>query len=214
VPAILTNDVSDFRKKYSELFVLSHYFTKLHIDFADNEFVNNKTIMPADLSFLRNSPLTLMAHFMTYDPKQYFKDCAKAGFKFVFFHFEAFDNERQINETIKAAQDLGLTPGLAINPDTPLYKAAKLIQKMNLIQIMGIRPGFQGLEFMPSTISRIKELRALGKNAIICVDGGIKVGIAKQCAKAGADILIAGSAIVRSQNEETAIEALRSDVET
>lgn len=214
VPAILTNDISDFRKKYSELFVLSHLFSKLHVDFIDDKFIHNKTVMPADLLFLKNSPLTLVAHFMTLEPKQYFKDCVKAGFKFVLFHFEAFKKEKEIDETIRAAEDLGLKAGLVINPDTPLFMAAKFIKNGSLIQLMGIQPGFQGQPFMPSTIKKIKELRALSKNVIISVDGGIKVGVARACAKAGADILVAGSAILRSEDEEMAIEVLKADVES
>ena len=79
---------------------------------------------------------------------------------------------------------------------------------------MGINGGEKGRSFMPITIERLKELRSLSKNVIIAVDGGVKIGIARQCARAGADILVAGSAILKAEDEETAIEALKEDIET
>lgn len=213
VPAILTNDISDFRKKYAELFALSHYFTKIHIDFIDDVFIRNKTVMPKDLSFLKSSPLTLMAHFMTMSPHEYFQDAKEAGFSWVIVHFEAYKQEAEINEAIRLAHALQLKIGLAINPETPLFMSGKFLTKVDLVQLMGIHPGFQNRPFMPTTIEKIRELRALSKHVIISVDGGVKVGIARQCVKAGADILVAGSAILRSEDEEMAVEALQADIE-
>ena len=212
IPSILTNDISDFRKKYAELFGLRQHFSKLHVDFADGEFVPNKTLMPNELVFLNNSTLFLIAHFMSLDPKKYFQAAKKAGFKEVLFHFEALPDPKEIDETIDAANNLWLKPGIALNPETPLYKLGKFIHKVQHIQIMSIHPGAQGRDFMPETLEKIRELRSLSKNVIISVDGGIKVGIAKQCALAGADRLVAGSTILRSENEEHAIEALIEDV--
>ncbi len=214
IPAILSNDISDFRKKYAELFALSQHFKKMHIDFADGNFVRNKTLMPADLEFLKSSPLTLMAHLMTYEPKGHFLHAKQAGFKWVLFHYEAFDNYHDINVTINTARKLDLKVGLVLNPETPLHMAGKFITKVDLIQLMGIHPGFQGREFMPETFSRIKELRALSKNVIISVDGGVKIGIARKCKMAGADHLVAGSTILRAQDEEKAVEALEIDIQT
>ncbi|MEJ0021318.1 MAG: ribulose-phosphate 3-epimerase [Candidatus Doudnabacteria bacterium] len=213
-PAILTNDISDFRLRYGRLFALSQYFTKLHIDFIDDKFIHNKTVMPADLGFLKSSPFLLMAHFMTLTPEIYFEDAKNAGFKWVLFHLEAFNHDSEIQPVIERAKSLGLKPGLVINPATPLHLAGKFLKEVDIIQLMGIQPGFQGRPFMVSTIAKIVELRSLSKSVTICVDGGVKVGIARQCAKAGADILVAGSAILRSEDEELAIEALKVDIES
>ena len=213
VPAILTNDISDFRKRYAELFALSHYFTKLHVDFIDDEFLHNKTVMPKDLGFLKTSSLTLMAHFMTLTPHKYFDDAKEAGFTWVIVHFEAFNKEEELLETIRLAKAMDFKIGVAINPETPLFMIGKFLKKVDLVQLMGIHPGFQARPFMVSTIGKIKELQALSKNVIISVDGGVKVGIARECAKAGAQLLIAGSAILRSEDEEMAIEALKADIE-
>ncbi|MBI3952574.1 MAG: hypothetical protein HY336_01295 [Candidatus Doudnabacteria bacterium] len=213
IPAILTNDVFDFRKKYSDFFALSHYFSKLHVDFSDGEFVPSKTIVPRELSFLR-SPFTLIAHFMTYRPQIYFEQAKEVGFTYVLFHYEAFGKDAEIEEAINAAENLGLKIGLVLNPETPLYKAGKFIPKVDLVQLMGINPGFQGRAFITSTIEKIKELRTLTKDVIICVDGGVRVGIARACVKAGADYLVSGSAILRSEDKELALEALLADIET
>jgi ribulose-phosphate 3-epimerase len=212
VPAILTNDISDFRKKYAELFALSHHFNKLHVDFIDGEFIHNRTVMPKDVEFLKASPLTLMAHFMTLEPHKYFEDAKNSGFAWVIFHYEAYKNESEVEEAIRLAKSLGLKIGISINPETPLFMFGKFLMKIDLVQLMGIHPGFQGRPFMLGTIEKIKELRALSKDVIISVDGGVKVGIARQCAKAGAQLLIAGSAILKSEDEEMAIEALQIDV--
>ena len=214
VPTILTNDISDFRKKYAELFALGQHFKKLHIDFADGKFVKNETVMPADLAFLKDSPFELMAHFMTKSPQKYFQAARDAGFTWVLFHFEAMENELEVTATSTIAKTMGLKVGLVINPDTSLPRIGKFITQFDMIQLMGIHPGFQGREFIPETIDRIKELRALSKNVIIAVDGGIKVGIAKQVAEAGADIIVAGSAILKTEDEQAAIEALKQDLET
>ena len=211
-PAILTNDVSDFRKKYAELFALSHEFTKLHIDFMDDEFVKGRTLMPADLSFLKASLFTLIAHFMTFTPEKYFKDAQKFGFSYVLFHLEAV-KEDHVQDVVNFGKHLGLKVGLVLNPETPLHKAGKWLTKVDMIQLMGIHPGAQGRQFMPEILGKVKELRQLTKNVILCIDGGVKVGVAKQLAHEGANILVAGSAIVLSPNPKAAIEELKKDIE-
>lgn len=213
IPAILTNDVSDFRKKHADLLAASHLFSKLHVDFGDGEFVRSKTLLPKDLFFLK-SPFVLIAHFMTLNPELYFFEAKKAGFKIVLIHFEAYQDEQALIHAIDHAVHLDLQPGLVLNPETPLHKLGKFLKQISLIQLMGIHPGAQGRKFISETLNKIKELRALSKNVIIAVDGGVKVGIARQVAKAGADLIVAGSAILRSEDEEMAIEALKADIET
>lgn len=213
-PAILTNDVSDFRKKYSELFGLSHHFKMLHVDFADGDFVPNKTIMPHDLGFLKSSPLTLVAHFMTYNPQKYFWDAKKAGFKWVLVHFEAPDTAAELEHIIDHAKSMRFQVGLVVNPETRLHSLGKFIEKVQMIQVMGIHPGFQGREFIDETLGKVRELRALSNSVIIAVDGGVKVGIAHNLARAGAEILVAGSSIVHAHDPKAAIEALKKDIQT
>lgn len=212
VPAILTNDISDFRKKYAELFALGHYFTKLHIDFVDGEYLPNKTVMPDDLPKMTNAPFELMAHFMAYEPDQYFSHCKVLGFKWVIIHYEAFHLKTEIDDVIEAARKLGLKIGLAINPETKPYQIALFIKRVDMIQLMGVHPGAQGRPFEYETLEKIKELKKLTKSVIICVDGGAKLGTAKQIAEAGADWIIAGSAIAKSDHPKLAIEELVAEI--
>jgi len=212
-PAILTNDISDFRKKYAELFALSHHFKELHVDFIDGKFLPNRTIMPGQDCRLK-PPFRLTAHFMTLNPAQYFAIAKNDGYSTVIFQFEAMPNEAEVDRTVDLARTLGLRVGIAVNPETKLFAIAKFIDKVDVIQLMAIHPGAQGREFLSEIYEKIRELRQLSKNVIISVDGGVKVGIARQLSKAGADILVAGSAILRSEDEDLAIEALRADIET
>ena len=213
-PAILTNDLSDFRHKYAELFALGQHFKTLHIDFIDGQFLPNKTVLPADLQFLKNSPFILTAHLMVKNPKQYFEAAKDSGFECVLFHYEAFTTPAEIEETIQQAKGLALKPGLAINPETPVSVLSSLVSQVGLIQLMSVHPGSQGQEFIPEVLEKVRQLRLLSKSVIISVDGGIKIGNAHKLVEAGADILVAGSAILKSQDEEGAIEALRHELET
>jgi ribulose-phosphate 3-epimerase len=212
IPAILTNDVSDFRKKYAELFALGHYFRKVHVDFVDGQFLSNKTVMPDDLPNMDHAPFELMAHFMTYDPVKYFKKIKELGFTWIIFHYEAFHLKTEMDAVIESARKLGFKVGLAINPETKLYKIAIFIKRVDMIQLMGVHPGAQGRPFEYETLEKVKELKKLTKNVIICVDGGAKIGIAKQIANAGADWIIAGSAIAQSEHPKETIEGLLADI--
>jgi ribulose-phosphate 3-epimerase len=212
VPAILTNDVGDFRKKHADLLALGHHFSKLHVDFIDGEFLPNKTIMPEDLKSF-TSPFQLMAHFMAYEPQKYFEATRKAGFAWALIHFEAFDSVADILSAILLGEEKGLGMGVVINPETPLHKAAKIISKVSLIQLMGIHPGAQGREFMPETLEKISEVKKLTRDIIVSVDGGVKLGIATKCQHAGADLIIIGSAILHSSHPKEALEAFKRELE-
>ncbi len=212
IPAILTNDIADYRTKYAELFGLSAYFTKLHVDFIDGDFLPEKTVDVKELIGFK-SPLTLIAHFMVGNPKDYLEDAKKAGFSYVIFHFEAFENGVGVNETIAKARELGLKVGLALNPETHLYEAGKFLEKVDVVQLMSVQPGAQGRPFDIKTFDRIKEVRKLLKNSIICVDGGIKVELVRGCVLAGANWLVAGSAIWQADNQKMAIQALGAESE-
>ncbi len=213
-PAILTNDISDFRKKYSELFAISHYFKYLHVDFIDDVFIQNKTVMPKDVTFLNTSPLVLIAHFMTLEPQKYFDDAKKAGFKYVVFHLEAAKNDEEIDQIITSARNLGLKVGIALNPETPVYKLGKYLSEIDIVQLMGVHPGAQGRTFIDSTVDKVSEVRSLSKTINIIVDGGVKIGIAHDLAAAGATIIVAGSSIFKGDDKQMAIEALKVDIDT
>jgi ribulose-phosphate 3-epimerase len=212
VPAILTNDVSDFRKKHSDLLALGNLFSKLHIDFIDGEFLPNKTVLPDELTFL-NSPFQLMAHFMTHQPQKHFDAIRKIGFAWALIHFEAFNSAGEVLEAVNMGSEKGLGMGVVINPETPLHKMAAVIPAVKLVQIMGVHPGAQGRSFEEGTLDKIRELRSLTRECIISVDGGVKLGIATKCEQAGADLIVIGSAILNSSHPKEALEAFKRELE-
>ena len=212
VPAILTNDVADFRLKYSQLLALGHHFSKIHIDFIDGEFLSEKTIMPSDLKFLA-TPFHLMAHFMTLHPENYFEDAKAIGFEWIIVHFEAFKTIDALLDCLDKAKNMKLKIGVCINPETPLHKIAKALPLVDLVQIMGVHPGAQGRVFEPNTFEKIKELKSLRGNVIISVDGGIKLGIAGKCVRAGAYMIIIGSGILHATHPKEALEAFKRELE-
>jgi len=209
-PAILTNDQADFQQKYAELLPLAHYFKELHVDFIDGKYLPKATIMPGSSCRLK-PPFNLTAHFMVFQPMKYFALAKNEGYSTVIFQYEAMKSEQELYATIQLARDLGLRVGVSINPETQLGVLTKVVSKVNIIQLMSIHPGSQGQMFIESTYDRVRELRLLHRNVIIYVDGGVKVGIANQLAKAGADVLVAGSAILRAEDEVSALEALIDD---
>jgi ribulose-phosphate 3-epimerase len=211
VPSILTNDVSDFRKKHADLLAISHLFSSLHIDFADGMFVDSKTILPKDIMFFK-SPFKLTAHLMTLHPEQYFSDLKKLGFLGVLFHVEIFENNDQVREVMDHAWRLELKPGLVLNPETPVERVLTFLVQAGMIQIMSINPGGQGREFIPQSLDKIKIIREQGRGTIIIVDGGIRVGVAQQCARAGASMLVVGSGLTVSEDMSMALEILQADV--
>lgn len=206
VPAILSSDESDFRKKHAELLSISEHFKRIHIDFIDGEFLPNQTLLPKQLKFLY-SPFKLLAHLMVYDPTQYFQELKALNFEWIIVQFESFPNEAEALAAVAAGQALGLRMGLALNPETELAAALNVITKVGLVQIMGVHPGAQGRVFEDKTLDKIRELKSLAPNVIIIVDGGIKLGIATKCERAGADFLVVGSAIVKSAHPKEVVEA-------
>lgn len=213
VPAILTNDISDFRKKYSDLLPLYGLVTKLHIDFIDGRFLPEKTILPADLD-LKNSPFDLIAHLMVNQPEKYFYDLKLAGFSWVIFHWESFADKNDILGVIAEAKKLGLKTGLAISPETKLYEAAKFIHRTDLLQVMGVNPGAQGRSFEPEALGKIRELKNLLKHAILSIDGGIKPENVRQAVDAGANLVVVGSAITHSAHPKLILEKFKKEIET
>ena len=212
VPAILTNDVSDFRKKYADLAALGEYFSKLHIDFVDGQFLPEKSLLPDDLKFFK-SPFTLIGHFMTHNPQQYFQTIKQIGFSWAVVQFEAFANEEEALIAIEEGKKLGLHMGIVLGIQTPLYAAAKTIKKVEMVQLMGVQPGAQGRTFEVSTLNKIAELKSLTTNVIIAVDGGIKLGVAGKCARSGANMIIVGSAIVHATHPKESLEAFKRELE-
>lgn len=180
----------------------------VHIDFADNDFVPNQTIQP-DIVSNYSSNLKKEAHLMVSHPKDWIDKLINAGFERIIFHIEAKDETDEVIDYIKSK---GLEVGIAIKMDTPVEKLQPFVDKIDILLVMSIVPGFQGQPFIPESLDRIRDIRLKNWPIQITVDGSVKDENAKAIIEAGADYLIVGSYLLKGdidENLEKLWEALR-----
>ncbi len=184
----------------------------LHIDVMDGRFVPNITIGQPVVSAIRKvTRLPLDVHLMITEPMEHIKSFIDAGADIVSIHLEACNHLHKATAMIK---DAGKKAGISLNPATPVVMLKDIIEELYLVLIMTVNPGFGGQKFISSTLKKIKELdglkRELNPALMIEVDGGINVQNSASVVKAGADIIVAGTAIFGSKSYKGAIEKLKS----
>lgn len=186
----------------------------VHFDVMDNHFVPNLTVGPLVCEAIR--PLTdapIDVHLMIEPVDRIVPDFAKAGANIISFHPEASSH---IDRTIGLIRDSGCRPGLVFNPATPLSYLDWTLDKIDLVLIMSVNPGFGGQQFIPGALDKLREARkridASGRDVWLEVDGGVKVDNIADIAKAGADTLVAGSAIFGSGDYKATIDAMRAEL--
>jgi ribulose-phosphate 3-epimerase len=184
----------------------------IHVDVMDGRFVPNITIGPVVVESIRKvTKLPLDVHLMIEDADRYIKDFADAGADFLTVHVEAC---RHLNRTIQLIKENGARAGVVLNPATSLSSLEEILHDVDLILLMSVNPGFGGQQFIPSLEDKILNMREImnqyEQEFDLEVDGGIKASNAGAVKKAGANVLVAGSAIFNSKNYEKAIAALRS----
>jgi ribulose-phosphate 3-epimerase len=194
-PSIYASDFSRLGAQLEALHVAGA--TVFHFDAGDGRFIPEITIGPvvaASISpLVRGWGATLDCHLMVTEPEAHFEAIAKAGGDSVTFHVEACDDPPR---AIAAARALGLGAGVAFNPETPVVDAVAAAAGADLVLCMSIHPGYSGQTFMPEALERIEEARAsLPAGVRVQVDGGINRDTARAAREAGADLLVAGSAI-------------------
>ncbi|MBQ1238316.1 MAG: ribulose-phosphate 3-epimerase [Oscillospiraceae bacterium] len=180
----------------------------LHIDVMDGHFVPNISFGACVMQSLRpRTDLFFDVHLMISDPLTYAKDFAKAGADMITFHYEA-DSDPQ--ETINEIRDLGLKVGMAIKPGTDVKVLDPFLPQLDMALVMTVEPGFGGQKFMTDMMPKVEYLRNWAnenhKALWIQVDGGIAASTAKTVADAGADVLVAGSAVFGAPDRQEAIE--------
>ncbi|MFH0984545.1 MAG: ribulose-phosphate 3-epimerase [Candidatus Omnitrophota bacterium] len=175
----------------------------LHIDVMDGHFVPNLTIGPLVVSAVRKvTKMPLDVHLMIDTPSRYIAEFRKAGADWITVHVEAEKDVRGVLQTIRAS---GAKAGISLKPKTAIEAILPYLQDLNLILVMSVEPGFGGQSFMPDMMAKVKALRSKFRG-LISVDGGIGAGNASQAIEAGADVLVAGSAVFGKADRAKAVQ--------
>jgi len=186
----------------------------IHFDVMDNHYVPNLTIGPLVCEAIRpHVQVPIDVHLMVKPVDRLIPDFAKAGANIISFHPEASEH---IDRTLQLIRDQGCKAGLVFNPATPLHHLDHVMDKLDLILIMSVNPGFGGQSFIPEALKKIAAVRKLidasGRDIMLEVDGGIKPDNIAEAAKAGADTFVAGSAIFGKPDYKAVIDAMRTQL--
>ena len=187
----------------------------VHFDVMDNHFVPNLTIGPLLCEALRKYGIEapIDVHLMVEPVDRIIPDFAKAGAGYITFHPEA---SRHIDRSLALIRDEGCKAGLVFNPATPLSCLEHVIDKLDMVLIMSVNPGFGGQKFIASALDKLREARRLidasGRDIRLEIDGGVKVDNIGEIAAAGADTFVAGSAIFGSDDYATTIAAMKEEI--
>ncbi|CAG1009759.1 ribulose-phosphate 3-epimerase [Burkholderiales bacterium] len=190
----------------------------VHFDVMDNHYVPNLTVGPLVCEAIRpHSSAPIDVHLMVEPVDRIVPDFAKAGASFISFHPEA---SRHVDRTIALIRESGCRPGLVFNPSTPLDWLDWTLDKLDLVLLMSVNPGFGGQSFLPHTLEKLADARRridaarerTGREILLEVDGGVKVDNIGAIAKAGADTFVAGSAIFGAKDYRATIAAMRAAV--
>ncbi|MBD9357172.1 ribulose-phosphate 3-epimerase [Methylomonas albis] len=212
-PSILS---ADFARLGEEVVnVLNAGADIVHFDVMDNHFVPNLTIGPLVCEALRKHGVTapIDVHLMVEPVDRIIPDFAKAGASYITFHPEA---SRHIDRSLQMIRDLGCKSGLVFNPATPLTYLEHVLDKVDMILLMSVNPGFGGQSFIPSALDKLRQARKIiddsGFDIRLEIDGGVKVDNIREIKAAGADTFVAGSAIFSQPDYKKVIDDMRAEM--
>lgn len=207
-PSILT---ADFARLGEQVALVSGVVDWFHLDVMDGHYVPNITFGPSTVEAIRRScDLPLHVHLMIEEPAAYARAFAEAGATRISFHPEVTDDPASV---IAQLNELGVGPGLAIHPDVPVEVAEPYVADLEVLLMMTVRPGFGGQAFLHEVVPKIRQARDLltrtGASADIEVDGGVNLTTVDEAVRAGADILVAGSAVFDGEDPLAAAGRMR-----
>lgn len=202
---------ADFLHLESDVEMVNRNADIFHLDIMDGVFVPNISYgFPLVEAIAQKADKPLDAHLMIVNPENYVERFAKAGVSMLSFHLNAATEPSAL---VKRIRELGMTPGIAINPDIPVESLFPYIKDCGFVLIMSVFAGFGGQKFIPQTLDRLAavkaEIRRTGADCLVEVDGGISPDNASAVVNAGADILVAGSSVFRAADPAVAIASMR-----
>jgi ribulose-phosphate 3-epimerase len=212
-PSILSADFARLGDEVTR--VLKAGADIVHFDVMDNHYVPNLTIGPLICEALRKHGVTaeIDVHLMVKPVDRIVPDFAKAGASYITFHPEASEH---VDRTLQLIRDCKCKSGLVFNPATPLDYLKYVIDKIDMVLLMSVNPGFGGQSFIPGALDKLREARkiidASGRDIRLEIDGGVKIDNIRAIAEAGADTFVAGSAIFNTPDYKATIDAMRAEL--
>lgn len=183
----------------------------VHLDVCDGKFVPNVTFDEKLVDYVKsNTTLLVDVHLMVDKPEEQVDKYIKAGADILSVHYE---NTKDLPNVLERIKSKNVLAGVAINPETPVMKIKDLLHAnlVDVVLVMGVKPGASGQTFIPGSAEKVAEVRELSRNVFIAIDGGVNVKNAKILRKVGANILVSGSAIFNSKNIKKTIKALKGN---
>ena len=208
-PSILSADFANLQSELGRLESAGADFA--HVDVMDGHFVPNLTIgAPVVSALSKVSALPLDVHLMISNPDQYLEDFVKAGAAFLTIHEEC---DADIHDTLRRIREYGVKAALSIKPATAVDTVCEYLEELDMVLIMSVEPGFGGQKFIPESLDKLRGMRALidsiNPNCLLEVDGGVTTENAAAVIEAGADVIVAGSAVFGAADMSQAISKLR-----
>ena len=204
-PSILASDYANLQSELDRISTSD----LIHVDVMDGHFVPNISIgAPVVASIKKVCNVPFDVHLMISNPLDYVEDFANAGADIICFHTEC---DSDVEKTVDKIISLGKKPALAIKPATPIDDVVKYLDKLSMVLVMTVEPGFGGQSFMESTMPKIEAIRKINPDIDIEVDGGINPETIKIASRAGANVFVAGSAVFKSENPAQTIALLKKN---